>query len=302
MHDYLRLPRDPVKLVVEIAERARDTEHHLGEAALLRRHNHRRTVAALGLAATARVVSAADRVLIEDPAARAVGAKDVIQVLGALKHVRVVVDRQHARVMQPLGPVLDVGGRVLRYELVHLDRRPPLGVGLARHGEHAARIANGRVDEGAAVDDSCDRARGTAVDCVVAKLPLALVHFHDEHAVAHKRVGLRLDRLVDGLVAELEALLHHGVGLARQPLEVLRQVHARRVARHIGRELPVVMAVAVKDAKQVVGLVQLLDKVGILVLLGAVARAAAVRVLVHLDPKARRRRRLCAALGGRRLG
>eukprot|EP00966_Prymnesium_polylepis_P227003 5252504-Prymnesium_polylepis.1 len=134
------------------------------------------------------------------------------------------------------------------------------------------------------------------------RAPLALVHFHDEHAVAHKRVGLRLDRLVDGLVAELEALLHHGVGLARQPLEVLRQVHARRVARHIGRELPVVMAVAVKDAKQVVGLVQLLDKVGILVLLGAVARAAAVRVLVHLDPKARRRRRRCAALGGRRLG
>ena len=71
--DDLGLPRDSEALVVEVAEAARDAEHHLRKGATLRGNQHGRAVAALGLEAAARGVGALDRVGAQPPIARALG-------------------------------------------------------------------------------------------------------------------------------------------------------------------------------------------------------------------------------------
>ena len=118
-------------------------------------------------------------------------------------------------------------------------------------------------------------------------------------------VGLPLDGIVDGRVRQLEGLLHDSLRLGVQPLEVGPQVVLHGARRRLRRDAAVVAPVTVEHGEEPVVLVDLDRKVRVLVLLGTVARAAAVRVLPILDrrgARARRRAARRARCGGRSNG
>mmetsp|Transcript_3916 Transcript_3916/g.12229 ORF Transcript_3916/g.12229 Transcript_3916/m.12229 type:complete len:418 (+) Transcript_3916:194-1447(+) len=282
---HLRPPGDAVLAVVKVAKRASHVEHHLREASILGRHQHRAAVASLRLEAAAHLVRAAQRLLREAPRAGRVAVEDAQELVLAFEHVRVVVDHLDAGAVQPRDPLVQPHGRVLRHELLDLC--------LAAAGlrEDACRVADRSIDERSAVDDRSDRRGGAAVDGVVPQGPVLLLHLHDEHPVALKHVRHRLDRLPDGGVRRLEHLAHHRLGLGAQTPKVRPQVLLHRGGRRHRRDPSVLASVPVQHAVRPVGFVDAQHKVRILVLLGPVSAAAAVSVLVVVEPQTHLRRR-----------
>ncbi len=107
-------------------------------------------------------------------------------------------------------------------------------------------------------------------------------------------------RVEDTAMRPLEALGHHPPRILPQPLDIgaVFKESAHRLARRARGGAPIVVPVAVKDADHDVTLVEAAHKVGVLVLLRAVPRPAAMCVLIDFDRRCPSISRAPADLGG----